>query len=111
MTDTKETNYRVVTYSNEHIHVCELDEAGKVIEDTCYLSRNWNRCTAPDLTKLTAKDFDADDIPDTADDFKYYDGNDWVNVAPSEFWEGDVHVCPVCLDGDNCNCCGPNERE
>ena len=88
MTEAKETNFRVVKYSNEHIHVVEIDEeTGAVWTDTCHLSRNWNRCTAPDLSKLTIKDFDSDDMPESADDFKYYDGNDWVCVAPSEFEE------------------------
>lgn len=59
-------NYKVVRYSNEHIHVVTRNT------DTCYLSRNWSRCTA--ATHVFAR------CSSKSKDRSYYNGNDWVKA-------------------------------
>jgi hypothetical protein len=68
--------YKVIRFSNEHIHVVTREGRGKEAElhVQCYLSRNWNRCTAGDL--------DPTDWPSIAasQDRSYYDGNAWTRA-------------------------------
>lgn len=63
--------YGVIHYSQEHIHVVTKNE------ERCYLSRNWNRCTAG----LNHKIKDADNLTRS-----YYDGNAWTKAPRPEKW-------------------------
>lgn len=62
-----------IQYSNEHLHI--IDEDGT---ETCYLSRNWTRCTAG--TGHSVKDASGETAFNATG---YYDGEEW------RFWTDD----------------------
>jgi hypothetical protein len=65
--------YTVIRYSSEHIHVVTENK------NRCYLSRNWNRCTADHSVRLK-------DIPshERSRNRSYYDGERWVKAEKPE---------------------------
>ena len=66
--------YKVIRFSNEHIHI--VVNHGTHLHVQCVLSRNWNRCTAGDLSSIE----DWKDLP-RSQDRSYYDGNAWTRAT------------------------------
>jgi len=77
-------DYKVRRFSNEHIHVAEMHDGH--VQEECFMSRNWNRCTA---SELTVEQYESG--PLDGDDLSYHDGDNWVDAPLSDY-------CPLCQE-------------
>ncbi len=62
---------KIIKYSKEHIHLIRLDRGDMEPDEQCFLSRNYNRCTA---SNITAKEFHK--LP-AGGSRKYFNGDKW----------------------------------
>jgi hypothetical protein len=69
-----------IQYSDEHVHI--IDET----TETCFLSRNWSRCTAGRGHTLADADGECD--ADTA----YWDGDQW------RYWHEEEESFSPCVE-------------
>ena len=84
-------NYKVIRYSDEHIHIAEFHrgtaKCEEHIHERCFLSRNWSTCTARDLT---VQQYNALNSQDRS----YYDGNGWSKAGIEDA------ICWKCSDAE-----------
>ena len=79
--------FKVIRFSDEHIHIVQKHGRGAQahLKVNCVMSRNWNRCTAPEIGVGDWPDLDP------SQNRSYYDGGQWTKVNVSDF-----DYCPEC---------------